>query len=571
MFKPDALFSLDSYKLGHRTMYPEGTEVIYSNFTPRNDKHSPIPDEYNDHKLVWVGLQGTIVELHDLWGDTFFMVDREEVVSQYKKRVKPFTGEEDPYVKHIEDLHDLGHLPIIIKSLPEGAVVPMGVPVFTIVNTDPRFFWLTNYLETHLSAESWHIPTIATIARAYRKVLEKYAEETGSPKTFVDWQAHDFSLRGLSGAIQGAKLGMGHLTSFLGSDNVAAVDWLEYMYEGHKTFVAGSVPASEHSVMCAGGIDGEFETFERILDVYPTGVVSIVADSFDFYTAITEFATKLKPKIMARKPNSLGLCKTVFRPDSCPKGQTPADIICGVPTTDHSFEKTLKDATWEEYVRIVSNIGVSGPNSTGPQGVSSIFLYKDKHYEFSTTLAWRKGGFYSAEDELAVREIQLTPAQKGAVQCLWEIFGGTTTEKGYKVLDEHVGLIYGDSITLGLTDEIMRRLRDKGFASCNVVLGVGSYTYVYNTRDVFGFAMKATYAQVKGEGRAIFKAPKTDPGKNSAKGLLRVEYENGKYVLYDNQTLEQEATGELRVVYDNGEFSGITSLAEIRERIRSQS
>jgi nicotinamide phosphoribosyltransferase len=156
----------------------------------------------------------------------------------------------------------------------------------------------------------------------------------------------------------------------------------------------------------------------------------------------------------------------------------------------------------------------------------------------------------------------------GAVETLWDIFGGTVTSEGYKVLNERVGLIYGDSITLDRAERILQRLKDKGFASCNIVFGIGSYTYQYNTRDTFGFAMKGTYGIVNGECREIFKDPITDGGtKKSAKGLLRVEKEDGKYVLYDQQTPLQELSGELQTVFRNGKLYNEHTLTEIRNRV----
>jgi nicotinamide phosphoribosyltransferase len=154
------------------------------------------------------------------------------------------------------------------------------------------------------------------------------------------------------------------------------------------------------------------------------------------------------------------------------------------------------------------------------------------------------------------------------VEVLWNIFGGTINEKGYKTLNQSVGLIYGDSITPQRADDILRRLKAKGFASDNVVFGIGSYTYQYLTRDTLGFAMKATYGVVAGKPVEIVKNPITDNGtKKSAKGLLRVEYQDGEFVLYDRQTSEQEVLGELRVIYENGEFYNPISLVEIREAL----
>ncbi|PIL49930.1 nicotinate phosphoribosyltransferase, partial [Acinetobacter baumannii] len=228
-------------------------------------------------------------------------------------------------VDHIEALHDLGYLPLRIKALPEGSRVNMRVPVLTVINTDPRFFWLTNYIETVLSAELWKSCTTATIAYEYKRLLTQYAVKTGAPLDFIPVQGHDFSSRGMSGIYDAAQSGVGHLTSFIGTDSVASIDYAEEYY--NATGVIGvSVPATEHSVMCMGTEDSELETFKRLIcELYPSGVVSIVSDTWDFWRVITEFTVALKPEILARQPNALGLAKLVFRPDS----GDPVKIICG--------------------------------------------------------------------------------------------------------------------------------------------------------------------------------------------------------------------------------------------------
>jgi len=171
------------------------------------------------------------------------------------------------------------------------------------------------------------------------------------------------------------------------------------------------------------------------------------------------------------------------------------------------------------------------------------------------------------------------PAAKGVVELLWDIFGGTVNEQGYKVLDSHIGAIYGDSINLERQKAIYERLEAKGFACTNIVLGVGSFTYQYNTRDTFGFAAKGAWFEVEEKihgrdfekthkvGYNIYKDPITDDGtKKSAKGLMRVELENGEYVVHDQQSPEQERGGELRVVFEDGKVFNQESLDTIRAR-----
>ena len=159
---------------------------------------------------------------------------------------------------------------------------------------------------------------------------------------------------------------------------------------------------------------------------------------------------------------------------------------------------------------------------------------------------------------------------KGAYECLIDTFGYTLTETGYKMMDTHIGMIYGDSITPERQKEIFRRLEAKRICASNLVLGVGSYTYQYKTRDSLGFAMKATWCQVNGEPRPIFKQPKTDDGtKNSLKGLIRVSWDptQKKYKAFDNVDKEDEEAGLLLTVFKDGHLTNEVSLKEIRERL----
>jgi nicotinamide phosphoribosyltransferase len=159
------------------------------------------------------------------------------------------------------------------------------------------------------------------------------------------------------------------------------------------------------------------------------------------------------------------------------------------------------------------------------------------------------------------------PEEKGLIECLWDIFGGEINEKGYKVLDPHIGAIYGDSITYRRAAEILERLEHKGFSSDNIVLGIGSYTFQYVTRDTHGMAVKSTHAVINGESVPIFKEPKTDDGtKKSAKGYLMVVPKDGEFALVDQVSQEREEGGCLQTVFLNGELKIRTTLESIRRR-----
>ena len=306
----------DFYKVSHREQYPRNTEEVYSTWIPRESRVSGIKH------VVSFGFQAFIKEyLIDYFGDNFFSRPKEEIVNEYKRVIKSTLGIENPETKHIEALHDLGFLPIKIKALPEGTLCPLRVPMLTIENTKSEFFWLTNYLETLMSMNLWMPSTSATLAFEYKKILDAYSMETVGNTDFVKFQGHDFSMRGMSSLDSSVLSGMGHLLSFVGTDTIPAILGTEKYYNANieKELIGTSIPATEHSVMCAYGRD-EFESYKRIItEVYPNGFVSIVSDTWDLWKVLTDVIAKLKTEILARNG------KVVIRPDS----GDPVKIICG--------------------------------------------------------------------------------------------------------------------------------------------------------------------------------------------------------------------------------------------------
>lgn len=488
----------DSYKLSHDGFMDSGTEFIYSNMTARTFKHFPISSY--DGGYVSFGLQSTIIEfLIEDFNANFFNVERSVAIEYLRRFFDGYLGKGNISVERFEKLHDLGYLPIEIKAIPEGMLIPIKVPMYTIKNTHSDFAWLTNHLETVMSCETWKASTIATLIREYRVLVNEWALKTTGSTDGTEFQLHDFSMRGMSNRFDAAKSGAAFLLSSNGTDNVPAVQYVPdyYIDSWEDTFIGTSVPAAEHMLASLGiALVGELETMRRwITESYPNGVVSVISDTLDFFKVITEYSSELKDDILNREPNELGLAKTVFRPDS----GDPVDIICG------------------------------NPNS--PPG---------------------------------------SPEHKGAVECLWEIFGGTITDAGYRLLHERVGLIYGDSMNYNRISEICRRLSEKGYASTNIIFGIGSYTMQYMTRDTMGMAVKATAAMVNGKWYELSKDPITDSGgmKKSAKGLLRVDYDStGNIVLYDQQTPDEESTGLLETVFLNGNITKKYSFTEIRNRL----
>lgn len=528
----------DGYKADHRRQYAKGTELIVANRTARSTRR----DVLTDSMTVVFGDQYFYKEyLIKQWNENFFGKPKAEVIKKYARRINNYLGPNQVGTDHIEALHDLGYLPISIWALPEGSRVKLRIPSVVIYNTIPEFFWLTNFLETLWSVTTWGPCTSATTAYEYRILLNKYAMETVGNTNFVQWQGHDFSMRGMFGLEAACMSGGGHLLSFTGTDTIPAIDWLEEYYnaDSDKELIGGSIGATEHSVACsvilnfvkkiriektsAGEKVMEDELMNLadieyvkylITEVYPEGPVAIVSDSFDYWNTITNTARALKDVIMARNG------KVVFRPDT----GDPVKVVCG-------YNKEDKD----EILLIDQDIDEKKIDNPYYVDVNSL-------------------------EKLSESEI------KGSIQCLWDIFGGTTTEKGYKILDSHVGLIYGDSITLGRAEAICAKLKAKGFASTNIVFGIGSFTYQYVTRDTDGYAVKATYTKINDEEFNIYKKPKTGDGtKNSAVGLVAVyKNEKGEYYHKDQVTWKELKNCEYINVFENSKLLKDWTLAEIR-------
>lgn len=549
-FKLNPLFGADAYKYGHIRFYPKGITEVYSNFTPRSVKHLNIPEEYKTNEIVWVGGQALVQDMVELWEEEFLLLsDVEEALSNFVRVIAPFVGGEYD-VSHLRALHKLGYLPLEIKTLPEGSRVPVGIPVLTVRNTLPEYYWLTNFIESYLSTEGWKMSTSATIADYYRKILTKWSDITDGNKDFIDFQAHDFSYRGMSGSLDAAKSGAGHLFSFKGTDTIPAVQYLEYHYSGKETFIGASVPATEHSIQTAF-VEDDYEYIRHIIqDCVPSGIVSVVADGYDYWGVLTDVLPKLKNVIMNRTPNALGFAKTVIRPDS----GDPVRIVAGY--------RYIEAKNADDLESIVKNMYYADEYDYARDAIVKI---DGKYYRY-TWGVYDDGAFKGVKIDF---ERQLTEEEiKGSVQVLWDLFGGTLNEKGYKTLDPHIGLIYGDSITLQRADEILKRLADKGFASDNIVFGVGSYTYQYNTRDTLGFAMKATNIVKDGVSIPLFKDPKTDDGtKKSAKGLLAVGGGEEGYKLFNDVSRVEENTGYLTTLYKDGLIVKHDKLADIRARL----
>ena len=569
------LLNADSYKLSHHSFYPEGLTELYSNLTPRFDHY--FKERYPDFDGQYV-VFGTSYMIKNIVSsfNIFFNSYKEKVFDELKTVLTPYIGIND--YKRFEDLYDLGYLPIEFKGLPEGSLVPMNIPCLTIRNTHPEFAWLTNYLESWISNELWKPLTVATVARQFKLLSQKYSEETCDDDEHVKFQNHDFSQRGQANMTSSAICGAAWLTNSIGTDNIPSIEVINQYYRGKETPCIGlSIPATEHScatmgILTADSSDlgaGELAFLKDVLtNKYPSGFVSYVADSYDYWSVISNTLRECRPEIMNR-PGRL-----VIRPDS----GDPVKVVVGDfvfvdidPKQCDGSEESLKSYI-EEWLEIdLCNATPHG--ECGGITHAGYFKYKDKYYlGVVTNFQWnRYDKQYYYLDKLdpyntKVTEVELTVEQKGTVETLDEIFGSTTNSKGYKVLDPHIGVIYGDGITYHRAKAILEGLKSKGYAASNIVFGIGSYSLNLLSRDDLGTAIKATHAVINGVNIPLHKDPKTDSSKKSARGYLKVVTQDNIFVLQDNVSFEDTESDDNQMVtmFKDGLVTYNPSLEEIR-------
>ena len=298
----------DSYKLNHWNQYPAGTEKVYSYFECRMGAKFAETPFFGLQYIIKNHLEGVVVT--------------REKIENAAKLCKAHFGDEKYFNRegweYILNSYG-GKLPVVIKAVEEGTVVPINNVLMTIENTDNKCFWLTNYLETVLS-QVWYSTTVAALSREVKVNIKEYFDLT-SDGGLLNFGLHDFGFRGASSWESAGIGGAAHLINFLGTDTVVAMEVAVNYYNANLDNLAFSVAATEHSVMTALGKNGEEQVVENLLNEYPTGILSVVSDSYDIYNFVSNIVgTKFKDRILARD----GVF--VVRPDSItPTHPTPEE------------------------------------------------------------------------------------------------------------------------------------------------------------------------------------------------------------------------------------------------------
>ncbi len=477
-----SLLLSDTYKQCHDRMYPKGLTKLVSYWVPRKSML------VSQDKMVFFGLQAFIKEyLIEYFQENFFGLSESEMLAQYTESMDIQIGRDNYDLDKIVELHRLGYLPLKISALPEGTMVPMGVPCIEITNTHEKFAWLVQWIECILQVELWKPCCHATIGYMYRKIADYWYGKT-TDNLPGNMACADFGMRGMSCMDEAIRCSASWLLSFNKTSTIPAISYINKNYHAdcaNNGIGIGAV-STEHSVMGANySVDGDEITFvKRLLtELYPNTSFSMVSDTYDYWNMVNNILPQCREEIM----NHNG--KLMVRPDS-------GDIV-----------------------------------------------------------------------EISVK----------TVERLWEIFGGTINSKGYKVLDPHIGIIYGDGCTMSNVDTIWRELEKRGFAANNIAYGVGAFCFsaivenqnlIVVTRDTFGIAMKATYGVIDGKKVMIYKDPKTDTGnlKKSHKGCCEVYEESGELKCRDG-LMEMSDNSLLECCFEDGELVKDDTFINIRNRM----
>ncbi|CAG5927624.1 unnamed protein product [Menidia menidia] len=345
------LLATDSYKVTHYKQYPPNTSKVYSYFECREKRTDPSKNRKVKYdKTVFYGLQYILNKY--LKGKVVTPEKIQEAKEVYREHFQDDVFNEKGWT-YILEKYD-GHLPIEIKAVPEGSVIPRGNVLFTVESTDPECYWLTNWVETIL-VQIWYPITVATNSREQKKILAKYLLETSGNLEKLEYKLHDFGYRGVSSQETAGIGASAHLVNFKGTDTVAGIGVIKKYY-GTKDPVPGfSVPAAEHSTITAWGKDHEKDAFEHIIKQFPSVPVSIVSDSYDIYNACEKiWGEDLRELIVKRGADA----PLVVRPDSGNPLDTVLKVLEILGKKFPPLENSKGFKVLPPYIRVIQGDGV---------------------------------------------------------------------------------------------------------------------------------------------------------------------------------------------------------------------
>lgn len=609
----------DYYKLTHVMQYSDDITQMTSYLAPRGSRLPGI------EKMVFFGLSGFVHKLHAAYKETFFNVSWHIVEEQIRNALAGLgygmKACNDVLMK-FNTLHALGYLPIIIKGVPEGTLVPMGCPCIEITTTHPKLAWAGQLVEPMLSASIWHPCVSATIAREYRKIAEDAYEATVD-NSGARYGMCDFSMRGQESVESAIASSAAWLAAMHNSSTVAAQHYIKAYYSDGKTIQAGGLTSTEHSVMTtwANRFPGgkEEDALDHLFDVYENASFSIVCDSYNFWKMATKtIPDKFKDQISERGKRGLfvGIRHDSADPVSALCGTVPLFVAssveeCDAECADGNSRFKVSIPIWGGITEFLEQITIQNHNEeTGlleVQVAISTMANGHLHHVFKGYSGIEVKGTLLLDveklkntivpdcvegtfvcDITNSRAATRTYEEKGMVESLYEIYGGEVNSLGYKKLNPGIKAVYGDSITLTRAKKIYKQLKAKGFAANCVSLGVGSFSmqcmesedgklYPF-TRDTFSIAIKCTHmrqkvilsngslAQIE---RAVFKDPIGFSGKKSHKGICHVWFNSDLQLEWSDghTTLDETPRVDAFVPYFADGVVTQYKFAHVRQRV----
>lgn len=585
----------DFYKFTHILQYRPELRELTSYLTPRGSRLKGV------NKVVFFGLSAYVHSyIVENFRENFFRRNFEYCECEIREVLELGLGYTDEMIdktiEHFKALHELQYLPVEINAVPEGTLVPMGVPCVEIKSTNPEFFWVGQALEASLSAAIWHPMVSATIAREYRKIARGAFSATVENGIDERTAMCDFSMRGQESNESAVNASVAWLTSMWNSSTVAARKHIKDVYgiekspvtpftkqwkpqytygvrDKMKDTIVRGLTSTEHSVMTSHAcLDGGYEyyTFKYLFDLYKNVSFAAVCDSYDFWNVLTHILPNyFKDEIDERGKRGVFIG---VRHDSA----EPVDALCGTVPVIHEKDVLAFDELPDTMVEGSDNLHHIVISDELGSLLNEIVRKNDGLFEYKgivyQIMALDNDRFFKRMSHniyggnkflrwalVSSFNRSRTWEEKGMVETMYEIFGGTVNSKGFKVLNPGIKAVYGDSITITRAKKIYERLEAKGFAANNVSLGVGSFSFqaLENedgtlspfTRDTFSIAIKCTHSKYVDEHgilreRHVFKDPKNFSGKKSQKGLCRIFFNEDGELTYEDELYERHLVGK---------------------------
>lgn len=435
------VLNADSYKFSQWNQYPPNTEYVYSYIESRGGKFD---------ETVFFGLQAFIKEYLTQPITRENIDEAEAIITAHGE---PFNREGWEYILEAHD----GYLPVEIKAVPEGTVVPTKNILASIINTDPKCYWLTSFLETALLRAVWYPTTVATNSREIKKVILDALERTGTPSD-IAFKLHDFGARGVSSLESAGIGGAAHLVNFMGTDTVEALLFARRYYGAD---MAGfSVPAMEHSTVTSWGRENEVLAYRNMVkkNGRPGGIVSAVSDSYDIFNACKLWGTELKQDILDSGAT------LVVRPDS----GDPAEVVLGcLVILEKYFGSTINDKGY----KVLNNVRVLQGDGITIDSIKEILHWAIKHGFSADNLVFGQGG--------ALLQIVNRDDQKFAMKCsaayvngTWvDVFKDPITDKGKQSKKGKLKLVKTDWVLTTVRQDDEEFEYHKDFLNCVFING----------------------------------------------------------------------------------------------------